>query len=116
MSPNIIVKKYEHFNRTMGCYIKSRAHYEKEMQKRGFVDWETGERMVQEAKKNKKDYNGLSDKAMGVIKSAWQQKDKKGNLKASDKLIDGMKECGVSFDACQWVTSYDKHKGGFDEK
>ena len=110
---NIIVKNYEHFNRTMGCYIKSKAHYEKEMSKRGFVDWETGEKLVAQAQKNKKaEYKGVSKKALEVMQSAWQQKDNKGRIKPSDRLIDGMKECGVAFNAST-PKKYNP-EGGFD--
>jgi hypothetical protein len=71
---NIIVKNYEHFNRSLpnwdtpkGKWIGSRAQYEKELAKNGFVSFEEGEKLVSQAKKlNHKDYNGLSKQAMEV--------------------------------------------------
>jgi len=54
---NIIVKKYEHFNRAMGKYITSKKHYEKEMAAGGFVPFEKGEQMAESARaKNHKNY------------------------------------------------------------
>jgi len=45
--PNIIVKQYEHFNRSLpnwdspkGKYISSRAHYEKELAKNGYETYD----------------------------------------------------------------------------
>ena len=32
---NIIIKKYDHYNRALGTHITSRSHYEKEMKRQG---------------------------------------------------------------------------------
>jgi len=114
MAFGIIVKNYEHFNRAMGKHIGSRAQYEKEMVKGGFVPFEEGRKMAEQAKaRNQKPYDGLSEKAMRLCHEAKHLADKDGKIKWTDKLVKGMEETGVSFKACEWVTEYDKKHGGF---
>lgn len=111
---NIIVKKYEGYNRAMGKYITSREHYEKEMVKGGYVPFEKAAAIAEKTKQEqRKEYNGLSKQAMEVCKAARDQADKKGNLKPSSRLIDGMKQAGVCFDLSK-LPKEPKNKGGFD--
>lgn len=110
----IIIKKYQHYNRTLGKYISSKADYENEMAKQGYVSWETGEALAEKAREaNRKKYDKLSDQAMGVCKAAKDQADKKGNLRPSSRLIDGMKKTGVCFDLDKLPKAY-RDVGGFD--
>jgi len=96
----IIVKNYEHYNRSMGKHITNKHQYTEEMKKGGYVTFERGQELSRQACDNKKkDYNYLSDKASEVIKSARNSTDRKGRIKPSDRLIDGMKSVGVNFDA-----------------
>jgi hypothetical protein len=96
----IIVKNYEHYNRSMGKKITSKNQYNEEMKKGGYVPFEKGQELARQACDNrKKDYDYLSTKASEVIKSARNSTDKKGKVHMSDRLIDGMKEVGVNFDA-----------------
>ena len=120
---NIIVRNYEHFNRSLpnwdtpkGKWIGSRAQYEKELAKNGFVSFEEGEKLAASGRKTlHKDYDGLSPQAMAVCKAAKDQADKKGNLKPSSRLIDGMKKAGVCFDLDKLPKHYrDVDTGGFD--
>jgi len=111
---NIIVRNYEHYNRTLGKYISSKSQYEKEMAKQGMVSWEVGEQLAEKARKSlHKDYDGLSPQAMAVCKAAKDQADKKGNLKLSSRLVDGMKKTGVCFDLDKLPKAY-RDVGGFD--
>ena len=93
---NIIIKNYNHYNRSLGKHIKDKAHYKSEMARRGFVSFEEGQRAADKARE-RKNYH-LSPKARAVIETAALNSDSKGNLRASDNLIDGMKEVGVRFD------------------
>ena len=93
----IITKKYEHYNRSLGKYITSKKHYESEMAKGGFVSYEKGQQMAESARaKNHKDYKGLSNKTMKFLNEVKQMADKKGNIKPSDRFIDGLKKHGVN--------------------
>ena len=110
----IIVKNYEHFNRSfknwdtpIGKYISSRKQYEEEMKRGGFVDYEKGSRIAEQNIK-KFDYKGLSLEAENVIKAAHMMSDRKGNIKPSGRLINGMKDVGVKFNVPDWCPRYYK--------
>lgn len=115
--PNIIVKNYEHWNTSLGNwdspkgkYISSRAHYEKELAKQGFVSFEKAESIKTDSHKP---YQGISAKAMEVCKAAKDTADKKGNLRIGTKLQKGMESVGVSFDMSRLPKHYqDIDKGG----
>jgi len=105
--PNIIVKEYSHWNRALGKYISSKKQYDEEMKKGGFVSFDKGCELADRARENlHKDYKELSPLALGIIKSARLMSDKKGNIKPSDKLIDGMKKVGLRFDIPDWLPSH----------
>jgi hypothetical protein len=114
----VIVKKYAHYNRALGKYIKSKKHYIEEMKKGGFVDSETGNRIAEEARaRNRKQYK-LSAKALSLIREAKQVADKKGNLgiATNHKLIDGLKDQGMRFEY-DWLPKHYrdvKVDGGYD--
>lgn len=109
---NIIIKKYDGYNRSLGCYIKSKAHYEKVMKAKGCVSWDEGVKLVEKANKDRiKPYDKPSEKAMAVIQTAKQSGDSKGNIRCGDRLIDAMKEVGVHFDR---EVPKNIDKGGFD--
>jgi hypothetical protein len=110
----IIVKRYEHFNRALNKYIGSKAQYEKELSKGGYVPYDKGCEIAEVSKsKSRKPYDKLSDKAMGLIKATRLISDKKGNIKAGDRLIDGMRSCGVDFSYYKKIDHY-ALKGGFN--
>ena len=111
--PNIIVKRYEHFNRAMGKYIRSREHYEREMAKGGYVPFEKAEQMAETARaKNRQEYKGLSEKTMKFLGEVKQQADKHGNIKPSQRFIEGLKDNGVKVD-CQFDKLPKSYQGGF---
>lgn len=112
---NIIVKNYEHVNRSLpnwntpkGKYINSRKQYEEEMKKGGFVDYEHGSRIAEQNNINKDTYTALSLEAENVIKAARLIKDRKGNIKPGSRLIDGMKKVGVKFNVPDWCPKHYK--------
>jgi len=95
---NIIIKKYEHYNRAMGKYIRSKSHYKEEMAKGGFISAEEGHRVAEANQKQKK--WKPSGECIGVIKAIKNAADKKGNivLGKHPKIVRAMKERGMSFD------------------
>ena len=108
--PNIIVRNYEHFNTSLGNwdspkgkYISSKAHYEKELAKQGFVTFEQAEKVKTNSHK---EYKGISAKAMEVCRAAKEQADRKGNLRIGSRLQKGMEKVGVSFDMSKLPKHY----------
>ena len=123
MSPNIIVKKYEHFNTSFkdwdspkGKWVRSKEHYEQLMRENGMVSFEEGNRQV-EANKNRREREykkGLTPKAMDLCKEIQGMGKADGTLKAGSNLIDAMKDVGVKFDAR--LPSCYQDKGGFGKE
>ena len=117
---NIIVKSYEHFNRALpnwdspkGKYISSRAQYEKERARNGFVPFEVAERSKVD---NHKPYDGISNEAMEVCRAAKDMADKKGNLRIGSVLQKKMESVGVSFDMSKLPKHYqDVPTGGIED-
>lgn len=109
---DIFVKNYEHVNRAFnnwdtpkGKYIGCKRQYDEEMKRGSFVAYEEGLRISQQSSKNC-EYKGLSIQAENVIRAASLFRDRKGNIKPSDRLIDGMKEVGVKFEVPDWLPSH----------
>ena len=115
----IIVKNYEHFNKSLpnwnspkGVYVKSKDHYDKLCKEAGMVSvdkfGETGSR-------SRKDYV-LSEKAQAIITAASQTKDKKGKVKLGDKAVKAMIDMGAIKPKADWnsylPSNYQK-AGGF---
>ena len=120
MSFNIIIKSYEHLNRSFpkwdtpkGKYISSKRQYDEELKRGGFVEYEKGCRIAEQKKSQKVDYKGLTPQAENVIRAAHNISDRKGHIKPSDRLIDGMKEVGVNF-YNQNIPKHYRKEGGFD--
>lgn len=95
---HIIVKNYEHFNRSLpnwdtpkGKYIKSKSHYENELAKSGM---RLEEKFGQVSKPKLKDYE-LSKKARDIIQSAKNSKGRDGKVRLGGRTIDAMKEIGA---------------------
>ena len=96
--PEIIVKKYEHFNTALpnwdtpkGKYIKSKNHYDSELKKSGMV---RSDRFGQVHEPARKDYI-LSKDARKIIEAAKNSKDKNGNVRLSGRAIEAMKAIGA---------------------
>jgi len=94
---NIICRNYDHYNRALQKHISSKKEYEYEMKRGGFVPYEEAEKMVEEHNRGKVKKYEPSEKAESIIRAASLMKDSKGNIKAGDRLIDGMKSVGVNF-------------------
>jgi hypothetical protein len=114
MTFNIIVKKYDHYNRAMGKHISSRREYENEMVKGGYVTFEKSQQLCKDFrdKEEKQTYSGLSKKASSLLNSV--NPDKKGRIRLSDRQISAMKEVGVKFSVPDWCPKhYAPKEGGF---
>lgn len=118
----IIVKNYEHYNKSFGnwdtphgVHVKNKDHYDRLMKEGNYVTHEEGQE--QNKGMGEKPYT-LSKKGWEIIKAAKNSKDKKGNVKLSDRTIDAMKSIGVGM---QKVPSYMQlpsaysGKGGFSK-
>ena len=122
MSIGIIVKSYEHFNRSLpnwdspkGKYIGSRKQYEQELAKGGFVKFEDGEQMAKAANL-RQEYKGISPKARKLCEQAKYLADKKGKIKWTTGLVNAMKEIGVGFDYYNKLPAHYEQKGGFAQE
>lgn len=88
----IIVKKYEHYNRALGTHVKSKDHYDRLMKQGNYVSYEENQGKVKD--NGNKPYV-LSQKGWDIINAAKRRKDKNGKVKLSDQTIDAMKEIGA---------------------
>ena len=94
-----IIKRpdYEHYNRALEKYIRSKRHYEEELKKAGCVPFEQGKDMAEEAeKKLHKDYKPTDE----VVKFLYQVKgsvSKDGKVQLSGRQIAYMEKIGVNF-------------------
>lgn len=108
----IIIKKYEHYNRALGCYIKSKKHYERCMQEKGFISQEKASQIADDARERSIKPYIISEKTKTLIKAVVDHTDEKRNVKMSDRLIDGLKENGVKFNFYNKLPK-NYEKGGF---
>ena len=112
---NIIIKKYDGYNRSLGCYINSKRHYEKVMHEKGMCTFDEGVKLVEKANKDRyKPYDKPSDKAMEIIRSARLTGDKNGKIKCSDNMVKAMEDLGMSFKKQELPK--DTKQGGFYEE
>lgn len=115
----IIVKNYEHFNRSLpnwntpkGVYVKSKDHYDRLCKESGMV---SVDKFGETGSKARKEYK-LSDKSKAIIAAASQIKDKNGKIKLGDKAIKAMIEIGAIKPKADWsshLPSSYKKEGGF---
>lgn len=110
MAFGIIVKNYEHYNRALGKHIRSKAHYEEEMRKGGFVSFEEGQRLAESCKK-RKEYVP-SKKCVEIVNTLERMKEKKITLSQHPRLVKAMKDGGVKFNTPDWCPSHYK-EGSF---
>jgi len=103
---------YKHFNRAMGIQIESKKHYEYEMNRRGFVPFELGQKIAQEANKTHKDIK-QSRKAVEVIRAIQSQGKGTDRFRPDSRTIKAMEEVGVGFDYYKKLPSHYEKSGGF---
>jgi hypothetical protein len=113
---NIIIKKYDGYNRALGCHITSKSHYEKVMHQKGMCSFDEGMKLVEKANKDRiKPYDKPSEKAMDIIRTARLVGDKNGKIKCSENMIRAMEEVGLNFKK-QDLPENSKQGGFYDEK
>lgn len=110
MAFNIIVKKYEHFNRALpnwnspqGKYIGSKRQYEEEMARGGFIPFKEVE-----PKTSKWIPSADLQKTISEVKS---MADRKGNIYPTEKYVRKLKSMGVNINP-KFMTK--DLKGGID--
>jgi len=108
---NIIVKKYEHYNRAMGKYIRSKRHYYDEMKKGGYVSLEEGNRLAEKHTKEQK--WKPSKECIGVMQAIKRGADKNGNivLGRHPKIVEAMEKKGMTFDMSKLPKHYQEQWG-----
>lgn len=95
----IIVKKYEHFNRSLpnwntpkGVYIKSKDDYDRKLKEAGMVSYEKMQQTVESNRaKLDKPYTA-SPRALGIVREAIKNADKQGRTKLSGRAADALIE------------------------
>ena len=107
----IIVKKYEHYNRVLGKYISSKKQYFDELKRRGLVTYEEGCRLAE----SKKTATWIPSKdCIDMGRELMQKGDgqKKIILGQHPRLVEGMKKLGLSFKVPNDLPT---DKGGFED-
>jgi len=107
----IIVKKWEHYNRTLGKHIKSKTEYHDEMKKQGMVSWDEGCRQTDSHKAKMNEPYKITGETERFLKEMNHNKDRKGNVQLGDRAIEFMKSKGVN--SGQAPKNLSKKEGGF---
>ena len=107
----IIVKNYEHYNRALGTYIRSKQHYTEEMKKRGFVSLEEGQRLADKHNVEKK-WKPSKD-CIDVIQAIKNAGDRKRNIVLAHhpKIVEAMQKKGMTFDMSKLPKHYQDQWG-----
>jgi hypothetical protein len=111
MTIGIVVKNYQHVNRSLpnwdtpnGKYISSKKQYDEEMAKGGFQPYDG------RGRSERKKWTP-SPELRKVLNEVKLTADRKGNIQPTEKLVNKMKSMGVSFNPK--IMSNDL-KGGID--
>jgi hypothetical protein len=96
MSFNIIVRKYEHYNRTLEKYISTKKQYYDELKRRNYVPLEEGQRLAE--KKNKEMTWIPSKDCVNMMRELYDKKKEKIVLAQHPRIVEGMEKMGMTFD------------------
>ncbi len=99
----VIVKKYEHFNRSFkswdsseGKYIRSKKHYQDTMRQQGMIPQGEADRMVEAKQSQARDRKLKPSQAtIDILAHAQQIAGRGGKLKLGDRAIKKMIEVGA---------------------
>ena len=106
--------QYKHYNKALGCKVEGKEHFKQLLNKGGYVSYEKGQELAATHNKNKvKSYDGLSREAKAFIGEVRQMADRKGNIKMSDRFVEGLKKHGVNVDAAMKARDLSSKQGGF---
>lgn len=92
----IVVKKWEHFNRELGIYISNKRQYFNELARRGLVPYEEGCKLA-ESKRKESTWIPSHD-LKNMVRELYDKKKEKIVLSQHPRLVDGMKKLGMKFD------------------
>ena len=123
MSVGIIVKNYNHVNRSLpnwdcptGRIVRNKDHYDRLCKENGMVSFEQAQEMAEKGRVAKtKDYK-LSAQSEEIIREARLKSDRKGNVKLSDrqiKVLIDRKAIGKKIPDYMKLPSAYQKKGGF---
>lgn len=91
----VIVKKWEHYNKALGKHIPSKRAYNEEMKRQGMVSFDKGKQMAQDARERSRRPYKVDNETYKFMNSL--NADKNGKVKLGSKQLDYMKKIGVSF-------------------
>jgi len=93
----IVVKSYQHINRSLpnwdtpnGVRVKNKEHYERLCKENDMVPFERAKEIAEKSRLDKIKPYKVSPESLAIIESAKQCKDRKGNVKLSDRTIDAL--------------------------
>ena len=111
MSFGIIVKRYDHYNRALGMYIRNKYQYHDELKKRGLVSFEEGQRLADKKEKVKKWKPSMDLRHQ--IRAMKTVADKNGNVTLAHvpKVVEVMKKNGMTFDMSKLPKHYQDQWG-----
>jgi len=119
---NIIVRNYEHYNKSFknwntpyGRYIGSKSDYENALIEEGMVTEKEADKLGLNKLPEHKDYAVTND-TLALINSVAQTKDKQGRVKPSDRAIDRLiekKQQNLNYNKSMCPEHY-KPEGGFE--
>ena len=107
----IIVKRWEHYNRELGKYISTKKQYFDELKKRGLVTFEEGCQLA-EAKQKESKWIPSKD-CTNMMREVLDKKDKNIVLGQHPRLVEGMKKLGVKFELPDWLPKHYSEGGGY---
>ena len=91
-APAINIKEYQHYNRTMGKYIRSKTHYEEELARGGYVSQDKMDAATESNRQRMENNYKASDELRELTTEVAQTADKKGNIKPGDRAKDKFRE------------------------
>jgi len=94
----IQVKEYAHYNRAMGKYIRSKAHYEEEMARGDYINSDRAKELAKKKKEEQRGKYELSKDSRDLLRGMRAKADKKGRYKLSDREADYLKSKGMDPD------------------
>ncbi len=88
---NIIVKKYEHYNRSLGKYISSKAQYNEEMARGGYITQDKAD-AIAEKKQAERNRPYIASKELRELTTAVAETaDSKGRIRPGGRAIEKFK-------------------------
>lgn len=97
----IICRNYEHYNRAMGKYIRSKSDYIESMKRGGYIPLEESQRLADEKQAKISKWVPSKD-CIDVMKELYDTKKKTIRLCEKPKVVEAMKKRGMKFEIPSW--------------